>query len=85
MTKVSYSFDPEEKYADPSTCTYYAYPCTYCQKYFYLVQSKDFQAGGCTRTVQYRNKETDEVKAMHNRSEGICISCAKEIMRRQEG
>jgi hypothetical protein len=54
MTKISFSGSEEffsNKYADPSTCTYYAYECTYCQKYFYLVQPKDFQAGGAKRTV----------------------------------
>jgi hypothetical protein len=50
-------------YADPQTCTYYAYECTYCLKYFYLVQPKDKQAGGVKRTVQYRNPNTNEIEA----------------------
>jgi superfamily II helicase len=38
---------------------------------------------GAKRTVQYRNPDTGEIAARENRSEGICMSCAKEIMRRQ--
>ena len=82
MTKVTLSGSEEffsGKYADPKTCTYYAYECTYCQKYAYLVQPRDFQAGRVTRTVRYRNPETNEIKAMENRSYGVCLSCAKEI------
>lgn len=87
MTKISVSGGKEfftGEYADPSTCTYYTYQCTYCQKYFYLVRPNDFQAGGATRTVQYRNPDTNEIKARENRSEGICLSSVKEIMRRQK-
>jgi hypothetical protein len=36
------------------------------------------------RTVQYRNEDTGEIKARENRSEGVCINCAKEIMSRQK-
>jgi hypothetical protein len=36
------------------------------------------------RTVQYRNPDTGEIKARENRSEGVCIDCAKEIMQRQQ-
>jgi hypothetical protein len=87
MTGISLSGSKEHftgEYADPSTCTYYAYECTYCQKYFYLVRPNDFQADVATRTVQYRNPDTNEIKARENRSEDICLSCFKEIMRRQQ-
>jgi lipocalin len=55
----------------------------YCGNKFRLVQpDNDFAAGGATKTVQYRNKNTGEI-VVENRAEGICLSCAKEIMRRQ--
>ena len=88
MTGISLSGSREfftGEYADPSTCTYITYPCVYCQAEFHLVEPETFQAGGCKRTVQYRNKKTGEIKAAENRSEGICLDCAKEIMRRQQG
>ena len=47
-------------FADPKTCTYYAYRFHYCQTYFYLVDPKDFTAGGAVRTYQWRNPETNE-------------------------
>jgi hypothetical protein len=57
----------------------------YCGNKFRLVQpDNDFAAGGATRTKQYRNKKTNEIRAVENRSEGICLSCAKEVMRRQQ-
>jgi hypothetical protein len=87
MTGISLSGSKEYftgEYAPPDTCTYYAYRCTYCEQFFYLVDPKTFQAGGAKRTVQYRNKETGEIDARENRSEGVCLDCAKEIMRRQQ-
>jgi hypothetical protein len=51
--------------------------------FFYLVDPKTFEARGAIRTVQYRNPHTGEIEARENRSEGICISCVKEIMQRQ--
>ena len=89
MTRISVSGSEEHfsgKYANPdlSFCTYYAYRCCYCEKFFYLVDPKTFEAMGAVRTVQYRNPETGEIAARENRSEGICIDCAKEIMRRQQ-
>jgi hypothetical protein len=86
MTKVTYSGSEEcftGEYADPKTCTYYAYRCCYCTTFFYLVDPKTFNAMGCTQTVQYRNKKTSEVVST-NRSEGVCLDCAKEIIRRQQ-
>jgi hypothetical protein len=74
MTKYTYSGSEEHitgNYVDPTIATYYAYPCTYCQKYFYLVNPKDFQAGGAKRTVQYRNEDTGEIAAREYRSEGV--------------
>ena len=88
MTGISLSGSKEYftgEYAPPDTCTYYAYPCCYCQKYFYLVDPKTFEAGGAKRTVQYRNPKTGEIAAKENRSEGVCIFCCKEIIPRQEG
>jgi len=29
-----------------------------------------------------RNTNTNEVKAVENRAQGVCLACAKEIMRR---
>jgi hypothetical protein len=87
MTKISLSVGEEfftRKYADPKTCTYYAYNCCYCGGFFYLVDPKTFEAMGAKRTVQYRNPNTNEIKARENRSEGICINCVREIMRRQQ-
>lgn len=87
MTKISVSGGEEfftGKYAPPDTCTYYAYRCTYCERFFYLVDPKNFEAGGAKRTVQYRNPNTGEIRARENRSEGVCIDCAKEIMQRQQ-
>jgi hypothetical protein len=57
------------------------YDCVYCQQPFYLVDPDNFQAGGATRTIQYRNEDTGEI-ITENRSEGICMSCVKEILRR---
>jgi hypothetical protein len=89
MTKISLSGSEEffsNKYADPSPsfCTYYAYRCCYCEKFFYLVDPKTFEAMGAVRTVQYRNPETGEIAAKENRSEGVCSFCVKEMMQRQE-
>jgi hypothetical protein len=55
-----------------------------CEKFFYLVDPKTFKAMGCTQTVQYRNKKTGKVEVSENRSEGVCLSYAQEIMRRQQ-
>jgi hypothetical protein len=88
MTGLSLSGSEEHfsgNYADPSTCTYYWYDCVYCEQPFYLVDpDNNFEAGGATRTVQYRDKNTGEIKAAENRSEGVCLSCCKEIIRRQQ-
>jgi hypothetical protein len=43
-----------------------------------------FKAMGCTQTVQYRNKETGKIVS-ENRSEGVCIDCTLDIIRRQQG
>jgi hypothetical protein len=43
----------------------------------------DFAAGGAIWKFQYRNPDTNEIKAVENRASGVCISCAKEIMRRR--
>ena len=88
MTNISLSGSEEfytGKYTDPKTCTYYAYRCVYCTSFFYLVDPRTFMAGGCKRTVQWRNPNTNVIKARENRSEGVCLECAKEIMRRQQG
>jgi hypothetical protein len=66
------------KYAEPKTCTYYAYRCCYCTTFFYLVDPKTFQAMGCTQTVQYRNKKTGEVVSK-NRSEGFWVQLTKRM------
>jgi hypothetical protein len=88
MTNISISGSEEHftgKYADPdpSFSTYYAYRCCYCEKFFYLVDPKTFEAMGAIKTIQYRDKNTGEIKARENRSEGVCSFCVKEIMRRQ--
>ena len=86
MTNVTFTGSEElfsGKYAVSDTCSYVLYDCCYCGEPFYLVDPDTFEADGCTRTIQYRNKETGEVVAT-NRSEGICMDCAKEIMRRQQ-
>jgi len=35
------------------------------------------------RRYQWRNPKTNEIKAIKNRAQGVCLSCAKEIMKRQ--
>ena len=83
MTNITLSGGEEfftGKYASPDTCTYYAYRCTYCEGFFYLVYPKTFEGMGATRTVQYRHKKTGEIVA-ENRSEGVCMDCLKEMMR----
>jgi hypothetical protein len=87
MTGISFSGSEEffsNKYAPPDTCTYYAYNCCYCEKFFYLVDPKTFQAMGAVRTVQYRNPETGGIAAKENRSEGVCSFCVKEMMQQQQ-
>jgi hypothetical protein len=60
------------------------YTCAYCNEEFQLVEpDNNFAAGGVTRVIQYRNKDTNEI-IVENRSEGICLSCVKEIMRREQ-
>lgn len=86
MTGVSFSGSKEhftKDYADPSTCTYITYPCTYCQEEFYLVNPDNFAAGGAIRLIQYRNKKTGKIVS-ENRACGVCLRCAQEIMRRQQ-
>jgi hypothetical protein len=86
MTKVTTSFGEEfftVKYADPTTCSYVYYPCCYCQELFQLIDPENgFRAGGAVRKKLYRNPNTGEIAAVENRSEGVCLQCAKEIMRR---
>ena len=76
MTKYVYSGSEEHftgKYADPSTCTYYAYNCCYCERFFYLVGPHTFEAMGAIRIIQYRNPNTNEIKAVENRvKESVC-------------
>jgi hypothetical protein len=59
MTKISISGGEEfftRKYADPKTCTYYAYNCCYSGGFFYLVDPKTFEAMGATRNNHFRNQ-----------------------------
>jgi hypothetical protein len=89
MTNYTYSQSEESitgKYANPNPnfSTYYAYRCCYCEKFFYLVDPKTFQAMGAVRTVQYRNPKTGEIAAKENRSEGVCSFCVKEMMQQQQ-
>ncbi|CAN5418285.1 hypothetical protein BH18THE2_BH18THE2_17060 [soil metagenome] len=88
MTNVSVSGSKEfftNEYADPSICSYLYYPCAYCGEKFQLVEpDNDFRAGGAARTFQYRNPKTNEIKAAENRSVGVCLRCAQEIIKRQQ-
>jgi hypothetical protein len=84
MTHVSYSWDPDTIFVDPSMASYVYYNCEYCGNKFRLVEPENnFQAGGSVRTNRWRNPRTDEIKATKNITQGVCLSCAKEIMRRQ--
>jgi hypothetical protein len=64
-------------YADssPDFCTYYAYRCTYCEVFFYLVDPKTKAAVGAKRTVQYRNPDTGEIAAAFNLFLNHCRCC----------
>jgi hypothetical protein len=66
MTNISVSGSEEHitgNYVDPAIATYYAYRCTYCEVFFYLVDPKTKHAMGAKRTVQYRNPDTGEIAA----------------------
>jgi hypothetical protein len=86
--KVNYSISEQYftgDYADPSMCSYLSNPCAYCLKLFQLMKPEnDFRVGGVTQTIQYRNKVTDEI-VTETKSEGICMNCVRDIMRRQQG
>jgi hypothetical protein len=63
------------EYADPKIASYVFYHCEYCGNKFQLVQpDNNFQASGAIRKFQYRNPNTNEIKAIENRAQGICIS-----------
>jgi hypothetical protein len=84
MTHVSYSWDPDTNFVDPSMASYVYYSCEYCGNKFRLVEPENnFQAGGAVCTYRWRNPKTNEIKTIKNRAQGVCLSCAKEIMRRQ--
>jgi hypothetical protein len=89
MTGLSLSGSKEmftKEYADPYTCCYLYYTCVYCNDSFMLVNpNNNFMAGGAIMTIRYKDPMTDEIKAIENRAEGICLNCCKEIMRRQQG
>jgi hypothetical protein len=84
MTEVSISGSKEfftREYVDPKIASYVYYPCEYCGNKFQLViPDNNFQAGGAIRKFQYRNTDTNEIKAIKNRAQGVCLSCAKEII-----
>jgi hypothetical protein len=87
MTGISISGSEEHitgNYVDPEIATYYAYRCTYCEVFFYLVDPKTKQAMGAKRTARYRNPDTGEIAAKENRSEGVCSFCVKEMMQQQQ-
>jgi hypothetical protein len=42
-------------------------------------------AGGAIRRLRCINPETNEIAAIKNRAQGVCMACAKEIMRRSHG
>ena len=85
MTKVSYSWDPDTNFVDPSMASYVYYPCEYCGKKFQLVEPEnDFSAGGAIRKFQWRNPKTNEIAAVKNRAQGVSRACAVDIMRRQQ-
>jgi hypothetical protein len=85
MTKIK-AFAPsiDQQYAAPDTCSYVSYYCAYCTEPFLLVDPDNgYQAGGAVQTVQYRNKETNEV-IEENRARGICMKCIHDMMRGQQ-
>jgi hypothetical protein len=86
MTKIRLT-DSEElrtgDYADPSTCSYVYYTCTYCLEEFQLVNPFTFQADEAIRHIIYRNEETNEI-VTENRSVGVCRSCAQDMMRKEQ-
>jgi hypothetical protein len=55
-----------ENYADPSTCSYLYYTCTYCLEEFQLVDPETLQAGGAIRKTHYRNRKTNKIKTTWN-------------------
>lgn len=89
MTRLSVSGSREfytGDFVDPKIASYVFYPCEYCGNKFQLVQpDNDFAAGGAIRKSRYRNPDTNEVKAVENRAQGVCLQCASEIMRAQQG
>jgi hypothetical protein len=70
--------------AMPIDMSYLYYPCVYCEELFQLIEPENgFRAGGAVRHIVYRNKKTNEI-VFQNRSEGVCLECAKEIMRKHK-
>lgn len=60
--------------------------CEYCEEKFQLVQpDNDFTVGGAIRKYRWRNPKTNQIAAVKNRAQGVCMSCAREIMRRSQG
>jgi DNA-directed RNA polymerase subunit RPC12/RpoP len=85
MTKVEYSCSPDSNFVGPKITSYVYYPCEYCGNKFQLVQpNNDFSPGGASK-FRRRNPDTNEIAAIKNRAQGVCMACAKEIMRRSHG
>jgi hypothetical protein len=79
MTRVSFSGSKEVftgEYVDPSIASYVYYPCEYCGDNFQLVEpDNNFQAGGAIRKFQYRNPDTNEIKAIEKEQGPGRMSC----------
>jgi hypothetical protein len=88
MTRIAESFTtgPEAKGISPSpniACYYLRYPCTYCERKFFMVSPITFLAGGVIqREVLERDQETSKITKV-GRIFTTCLSCCKEILSRQ--
>jgi hypothetical protein len=85
LKRVSRSRSPDSNFVDPKIASYIHYPCKYLQAYQLVQLDNDFSLGAATRRFRWRNPDTNEIAAIKSRAQGVCMACAKEIIRRSQG
>lgn len=82
MVRLNVIGPGDSHYADPSTCCYLSYPCSYCNKNFRLIQpDNNFMAGGALMREVYRNRQTGQA-VEGNKVVGVCILCSVDMLNR---
>lgn len=84
---TSYSLSAEAKeqveYVSNEIASYYHYPCSYCEKPFFIVDPITHQAGGAFQRELIKHKDNGEVLGIR-RTMAVCLSCINDMLQRQQ-